>query len=200
MIIKSLLFIIVCIFVYESFQIMNKMTEEYFISLENNKNNENFISLGTDPDKNEIAKIIATNCKAYPDKVSQIMARKPVSDYSLDTPYYAQFKPLEYNPNRKYYWGADILVKEGKRRSLDDETEIAKVKKLLDAETDPDKKKILEEEMSLFKWRKQILATKDSITKLDREMRDITTDYFPEEIGLSRPWIERHSHIPDYSY
>ena len=24
-------------------------------------------------------------------------------------------------------------------------------------------------------------------------------DYFPEEIGMNRPWIERHSHIPDYS-
>lgn len=200
MIIKSLLFIIVCIFVYESFQIMNKMTEEYFISLENNKNNENFISLGTDPDKNEIAKIIATNCKAYPDKVSQIMARKPVSDYSLDTPYYAQFKPIEYDNTRKYYWKANKLVPEGIRRSNDDQIEIARVQSLFDNETDPDKKQILQDELNLFNWRKNILSLRDCKTGLDRDMRDITTDYFPSEIGMNRPWIERHSHIPDYSY
>ena len=54
--------------------------------------------------------------------------------------------------------------------------------------------------MNLFKWRNNILASKELDTGLDRTMRDITSDYFPEEIGMNRPWIERHSHIPDYSY
>ena len=209
MIIKSLLFIIVCIFVYESFQIMNKMTDEYFTNLDNNKqfnytnnknNTEKFISIGTDPEQNDIAKTIAINCKAYPAKANSIMVYKPELDEVLDTPYYAQFKPLEYNPKRRYYYRSDILVPEGKRRSKDDETEIAKVQSLLDNETDPNKQKIYQEELNLFKWRHNILATTDSVTNLDREMRDITTDYFPEEIGMNRPWIERHSHIPDYSY
>ena len=30
-------------------------------------------------------------------------------------------------------------------------------------------------------------------------MRDIMTKYIPNEFGLVRPWIEVHSHIPDYS-
>ena len=40
----------------------------------------------------------------------------------------------------------------------------------------------------------------DKVTGISRSKRDIISDYYPEEIGLQRPWIERHSHIPDYSY
>ena len=201
MLIKSLLFIIVCIFVYETFNTLTKMTEEYFSNLENNNlEKEKFVSLGSDPLQNDIAKTIAINCKGYPSKANSLMLFKPESDESLDTPFYAQFKPLEYNPKRNYYWRSNKLVQEGQRRSLDDEDEIAKVKSLLDKETDPDKQLVYQEELNLFNWRKNILANKDSVTDLDREMRDITSDYFPEEIGMNRPWIERHSHIPDYSY
>jgi hypothetical protein len=57
-----------------------------------------------------------------------------------------------------------------------------------------------QEELNLFNWRNNILSLTDEKTGLDRDMRDITTDYFPDEIGMSRAWIERHSHIPDYSY
>jgi len=197
MLIKSLLFIIVCIFVYETFNTFNKMTDEYFTSLEHQ---EKFISLGTDPIQNDIAKTIAINCKNYPSKENAIMLFKPETDDSLDTPFYAQLKPLQYNPKRKYYWKNNELITEGKRRSIDDKDEISKVQSLLDNETDPDKQKIYQEELSLFNWRQNILSNTDSVTGLDRSMRDITTDYFLEEIGMSRPWIERHSHIPDYSY
>ena len=201
MIIKSLLFVIVCIFVYETFRILNKMTEEYYTNLEYDEyQKEKFVSIGNDPNQNDIAKTIAINCKKYPNKVKAIMAYKPEPDDSLDTPFYARFKELQFNPKRKYYWRGDILIQEGKRRSKDDEAEIAKVKSLLDKETDPVKQEIYKEELNLFKWRKNILANTDSVSKLDRDMRDITTDYFPEVIGMSRPWIERHSHIPDYSY
>lgn len=209
MIIKSLLFIIVCIFVYETFQNFSKMNEEYFANNTHNANNTNntnekynekFITISNDPEKNQIAKIISKNCKAYPTTVNQIMVYKPESGEELDTPYYAQLKPLEYDPKRKYYWQRDILVPEGIRRSQDDDKEIARVQALLDNETDPDKKKILEDEMSLFKWRKNILSTNDETTGLPRNEINITTDYFPAEIGMVRPWIEIHSHIPDYSY
>jgi hypothetical protein len=196
MIINSLLFVIVCIFVYETFNILTKMTEEYFSNLEK----EQFVSLGSDPDKNDISKTIAINCKLYPTKSNSLMLFKPESDESLDTPFYAQFKPLKYNPKRKYYWRSNKLVQEGKRRSMDDEDEIEKVQTLLENETDPDKQLVYQEELNLSNWRNNILDNKDSITELDRGMRDITSDYFPDEIGMNRPWIERHSHIPDYSY
>ena len=197
MIINSLLFIIICIFVYESFQILNKMTEEYFIT---HVQNEKFINLSSDPNKNDISKTIAINCKAFPDSLTKKMVNKPVSNESLDTPYYSQYKPLEYDKKREYYWRVDKLVEEGIRRSKDDEIEIEKVQNLLDNETDPDKQEIYEEELKLFNWRKNILSLQDTDTGLDRIQEDIISDYYPSEIGMSRPWIERHSHIPNYSY
>ena len=208
MIIKSLLFIIVCIFTYESLKILNKMTEEYFISINmsnisnisNISNNEKFVSLGSDSNKNDIAKTIAINCKEYSKNKNKIIDFNQELDETLDTPYYSRFKPLSYNSKRNYYWKTNKIIQEGKRRDIDNKKEIANVKKLLDNETDPDKKEIYQQELDLFKWHQNILSNTDKKTGLDRDMRDITTDYFPEEIGMNRPWIERHSHIRDYSY
>ena len=175
------------------------MNEEYFTSLEINKQ-EHFINISNDPDKNDISKTIAINCKNWTSNVNKIMTYNPVPNEELDTPYYSRFKPIEFDSKRKYYWRANKLVQEGIRRSNDDDIEIAKVQALFDKETDPDKKQILQDELDLFKWRNNILLLKDKTTGLNRDMRDIETDYFPDEIGMSRPWIERHSHLPDYSY
>ena len=202
MIIKSLLFIIVCLFAYETFITLSKMNEEYFTNLEINRQ-EKFVNLSDDPDKNDISKTIAINCNNWASNVNVIMAYKADPNELLDTPYYSRFKPIEYDETRKYYWRANKLVQEGIRRSNDDEIEIAKVQTLFDNETDPDKKQILQDELDLSKWRKNyinILSLKDPETRLDRDMRDITSDYYPAEIGMNRPWIERHSHLPDYSY
>ena len=54
--------------------------------------------------------------------------------------------------------------------------------------------------MKLFTWRKNKFAMNDVNTGISREKSDIISDYYPDEIGLQRPWIERHSHIPNYSY
>jgi len=236
MIIKSLLFIIVCIFCYETYKTLNTMTEEYFISLNNtnsmltpevilkekpkspnrhsknrkhsrdnrddrdDSDREKFVSLSGTPELDDISKTISINCKAYPNEVNKIMVYKPEPNSVLDTPYYAQYKPLEFDKDRKYYWRRDKLVEEGIRRSKDDEIEIAKVQALFDKETNNNKKKILQDELDLFKWRKNIFEVKDINTGISREKRDIMSDYYPDEIGLQRPWIERHSHLPNYSY
>ena len=39
----------------------------------------------------------------------------------------------------------------------------------------------------------------DNSNTIETSMRDIMTKYIPNEFGLVRPWIEVHSHIPDYS-
>ena len=238
MIIKSLLFIIVCIFCYETYKTLTKMTEEYFTTIDNinqhdilenipeedileikkrsyhNKRrrtlhndrkddsfvNETYINLSGTPELDDISKTIAMNCKSYPNEVNKIMVYKAEPNSVLDTPYYAQYKPLEYSKDRKYYWRRDKLIEEGIRRSKDDEVEIAKVQALFDKETDNDKKKILQDELDLFKWRNNIFKLEDKKTGISREKRDIMSDYYPEEIGLQRPWIERHSHLPNYSY
>ena len=121
---------------------------------------------------------------------------------ALDTPYYARFKPLEFenNNDRKYYWKRDKLVEEGIRRSQDDTAEIEQIQSQFDNEINYKKKNILQDELKLFKWRSNIFELKDKNTGISREKRDIISDYYPEEIGLQRHWIERHSHIPNYSY
>ena len=183
------------------------MSEEYFTMLDNNSNSnsnnngiEEFVKLSENPEFNDISKTIAINCKAYPKNFNKIMVQKEENNSVLDTPFYSQFKELGYDKNRKYYWMRDKLVEEGIRRSKDDEVELAKIQSLFDKETNYDKKKILQDELSLFKWRKNIFELKDTNTGISREKRDIITDYYPEEIGLHRPWIERHSHLPNYSY
>ena len=196
MIIYSLLFIIVLIFLYETFQKLYKLREEYFSNAK-----DHFISkpLPKDPSLADISKTIAINCNAYPSIVNQTQAYLSPHPNDLDTPYSAQFKPLEYNPNRKYYYRRDILIPEGIRRSKDDDDEISKVQMMYDKESDPVIKEILQDEIDLFKWKSNILSPIDTTTNLERTMRDITTDYFPSEIGMQRTWLEPHSHIPDYS-
>ena len=194
MIINGLLFIIILIFTYETFQKLSKLQEEYFTQ----KENYNYTN-----DLNDITKTIAINCKNphYPQNKNMIMKYKKPDDSELDTPYYSRFKPLEYDSKRKYYYRRDILIPEGYRRSADDDKEIARVKALFDAETDPIKKEILQTELDQFKWRenvKNIGNIKNMETGEERSMRDIITDYYPHEIGMSRIWREPHSHIPNY--
>ena len=195
MIIYSLLFIIILIFVYETVQRLFKLREEYFSNAR-----DHFVSnpLPSDPSLADISKTIAINCKAYPTMANSIQAAEIAPSGELDTPYYARFNPLEYNPRRLYYFRRDILVPEGWRRSADDDKEIANVQSLYNQETDPLKKEILQDELDLFNWRSTILAEKDK-KSISRSMRDITTDYYPAEIGMQRVWREPHSHIRDYS-
>ena len=196
MFVNSLLFIIVLIFLYETFQKLFKLREEYFT--------ESYVSLekSESPNSsqlNDIAKTIAINCKEYPTQKNTIQTYSPIDPVTLDTVDYSRFKPLEYDASRRYYFRRDILIPEGIRRSQDDDKEIAKVQKLYDEETDPAKKEILQDELDLFNWRKYILASTDPKTEESRSMRDITSDYYPKEIGMVRTWREPHSHIPDYS-
>jgi hypothetical protein len=207
MIIKSLLFIIVCIFCYETYKNMNKMTEEYFIQVYPDKNThantnakEKFIQITGNPGYDSIASTIRINCNAYPSESTKIMSYKPEPNDVLDTPYYSQFKPIEYNAKRNYFWKRNKLIEEGIRRSKDDTIELAKVQSLFDNEKDDDVKQNYKDELNLFTWKKNIFEMNDKLTGISREKRDIITDYYPDEIGLQRPWIERHSHIPDYSY
>ena len=182
------------------------MTEEYFITINNNTSTkintiEHFIKLSSNPELADISKTIALNCNDYNNTINKIMSNKPDNNDILDTPYYAQYKPLEYDKNRKYYWKRNKLIEEGIRRSQDDDIEIANLESLFNNETDDDKKKILQDELNLFKWRKSTpFELVDTKTDISREKQDIITDYYPEEIGLQRPWIERHSHIQNYSY
>jgi len=170
--------------------------------LDTNKNiTEKFIELSNNPELADISKSIAINCNDYNNTINKVMIYKPDNIEVLDTPYYSQYKPFEYDKNRKYYWKRNKLIEEGIRRSKDDDIDIANIASLLNNESDDNKKKLLETELKLFEWRcSKPFEPLNNKTGISREKRDIITDYYPEEIGLQRPWIERHSHIPDYSY
>ena len=201
MIIKSLLFIIVCIFLYETYKNSLQMTEEYFTV-----GNNNFINNETNNDT-EYNKLDTPYYKSFKplEKDKETDNKDEYSpNYwnrnSLDTIYYKSFKPFEYNKNRAYYWRRDKLVEEGIRRHQDDLQQIQNLQTSFENETDEKKKKELQDELDLYKWKDNIFKTKDKKTGLSRDKRDIITDYYPEEIGQPRVWMERHSHLPDYSY
>jgi hypothetical protein len=195
---KALLFVIVCIFVYETFKTLYKQQEDYFETFNVD------VNIKRDPPTPELLDInntINANCTRY--KLNKnnirIMEYSPHEEAnSLDTPYHAAFAPLIYNKARKYYGNPHFLIEEGKRRYMDDKMEIAKLKDKYDAELNPEKKIILGNELALFDWQNYILSQTNSNGE-KRNIPDITTDYFPEVIGMNRPWIERHSHLPDYS-
>ena len=126
-----------------------------------------------------------------------------ISD-NLDTPNYAMYKPLLYNPKSMYFWRRDILIPEGIRRAHDNNDKINKIKTLLKTTFDEKQKQILQDEIDLHKWQSNILSLKniknienssETDTRDTRDMRDIVTDYFPNELGMLRPWMEIHSHI-----
>ena len=140
MIIKVLLFIIVLIFIYEFYNTLYKMKEEYFTN--------NTPSLTPTPTP------------------TQTPSPTP-SNTNTNTNY--------YNNRNNIYTG-----------DTTNETDISK----LDTS---DNYKIIIVNPDLEKNKT------DNSNTIETSMRDIMTKYIPNEIGLVRPWIEVHSHIPDYS-
>lgn len=138
MIIKVLLFIIVLIFIYEFYNTLYKMKEEYFTN--------NTPSLTPTP--------------------TQTPSPTP-SNTNTNTNY--------YNNRNNIYTG-----------DTTNETDISK----LDSS---DNYKIIIVNSDLEK------NETDNSNTIETSMRDIMTKYIPNEFGLVRPWIEVHSHIPDYS-
>ena len=116
MIIKSLLFIIILIFTYETIRTLYRLREEYFSQKHNQyidydysrreygmeSRRDNFVNLSGNPELDDIAKTIAINCKnphylTYPYSKGLIMGYQSPDGEELDKPEYSRFKPLEYN-------------------------------------------------------------------------------------------------------
>lgn len=194
MIVKSLLFIIICIYIYETYINFIKQKEEYF------SNNTKEIFNDIPKEYLDIKHTIKNNCKHWENNQKKLILQSyiPPPDESLDTPYSSRFKPLLYNKNQKYYWNPHYLIEEGQRRYLDDKKNLNTLKQKYDEEQDPDKKEILKNELSLYNWQNYIFKEKNNKNE-QRDMPDIITDYYPDIIGQPRPWIERHSHLTDYT-
>jgi len=183
--IKALLFIIICIFVVETFHNLYRQSEEYFSPA---------------PELLDIDNTINANCTLKRINANNIRLMTYMDDPSddLDTPYSASFASIEYSKERKHYANPHYLIEEGKRRYNDEKVIIANIKSQYDTETDKKKKEQLANELSIYNWQNYIFKSID-LKNNQRGMQDITTDYYPDEIGMSRPWRERHSHLPDYT-
>ena len=115
--------------------------------------------------------------------------------YKDDTTKYAAFAPLIYDPKSEYYGGREYMVKEGIRRYNDKKERIGILQSQYDDEENPRKRDLAKEELQIHKWEDYILSpTLPNGEK--RAPNDITTDYYPDEIGCIRPWLECHSHFP----
>lgn len=204
MIIKLLLFTIVLIFAYECYTTLYKMRDEYFSS---RFTQEHIHSNNTYTNTNTNTNTIRNKCKSlnninsYLNSYNKVENANVMSLDNLDIPNNAPYKPMEYNPNRMFYWRRDILIPEGIRRVQDDNKELDNIKSVFKTSTNEKHNEILQDEIDLFKGRTHdnILSPTNTETGEDRSMREIISDYFPNELGLVRPWIEIHSHIPNNS-
>ena len=204
MFIKALLFIIVLIYVYECYKTFYKTQEEYFSLIhKNNKQiTENSYIIQKDTENNKVYEEYANtetiNNNNNNSNTNLITENGyTVLPLSVDNTNSSQYKPMVYDPKRLFFWRRDILIPEGQRRAQDDNKELVKLKTILKSTTDESQKQLLQDEIDLYKWRTKTLSLTDTVD--DRSMREIISDYFPTEIGLVRPWLEIHSHIPTYT-
>ena len=185
MILYSLSFIVIIIFVYETFKnykIYQKIYQKKIASSEHMT--ESFDSLDyPSPASNVIGITDILNSEDYP----------PYQDCALDTTHYKAFAPLIHDPTRKFYFSRKHLDQEGERQDDITQQQISKVQALSDAETNPDIKKLYDYELSFHKWRAYPFQQSDNLGN-DRLQQDITTDYLPSVFGQQRIWEEIHYH------
>lgn len=178
-IIKALLFIIVLIFITESFNIIHK--------LYNSWSSELFTDPTSTPEH-------TTN------PFTEFKKDKDCSKWRDDTTEYAAFKPLLYNPNTEYYYNREYAILEGIRRHNDVKVKLKLLKDEYDKAKDENIKKIINDELKTYKWDLENYALSPTMPNGEKRLdNDIITDYRPDEIGCNRPWIECHSHFPPYS-
>ena len=186
MILYSLSFVIIMIFVYETY----KNYKLYRTKLENSRNGtvEKFDMYDyPSPAENITGIRDVLNNEEYP----------PFQKCALDTTRTKAFAPLLYDPKRKLYFSRRHLDQEGERQDMITKEQIAKVQALSDAETNPDIKRLYDYELNFHQWRAYPFQEKDNLGN-KRLQEDITTDYIPEVFGQQRIWEEVHWHtIPN---
>lgn len=184
MILYSLSFIIILIFVYETY----KNYKLYHAKLEKGRGRNGTLEGFDMYDYPSLAENITgvsdfLNNEDYP----------PYQKCALDTTHSKAFAPLLYDSKRKLYFSRRHLEQEAVRQDNITKEQIAKVQALSDAETNPDIKKLYNYELGFHKWRAYAFQDKDNLGN-KRLQEDITTDYIPAVFGQQRIWEEVHWH------
>jgi hypothetical protein len=172
MIIYTLLFIIILIYIFEIYRELSRLSEYYLTDF--NKS-ENFVDS------------TARNPNHYP----------PPYKCPLSTPRFKEFAPLIYEPSRRLHYNRQWLNKEGELQDMITESKIKEIKAKYDAETDPEIKAIYERELKLHDWRAYPFQLLDNRGNL-RGANDVLTDYDYQTFGNQRIWLEPHDHLTNY--
>jgi len=127
-IIKALLLVIILIFAYESFNIIQKLYNNWSAEL-----------------------FTETNPYVNFKKDCNIKWRN-------DNTEYASFRPLIYNPNTEYYYNREYAVQEGIRRHNDIKKKVKLLEGEYKKINDENIKKIINDELKTHKWENYILS------------------------------------------
>lgn len=185
MILYSLIFIIIILYVYETFKdiklYQNKIKNHKY---DNDNLHENFDTNDyPQPEKNITGLRDIINNKNYP----------PLQQCSLDTTKFKSYAPLLYNQARKLYFNRKHLDDEAIRQNNITHKQLEKIQKLYDTESNQNIKKIYEAELALHKWKKYSFNKIDN-NNTSRIDNDVITDYDYKVFGQQRVWDEVHFH------
>ena len=178
MLLYSLSFVIILIFVYESYK-NYKLYQKKLAAGRDNFTDFDY----PNPARNITGVKDVLNNEEYP----------PLQECALDTTRTKAFAPLIYDSSRKLYFSRRHLDQEGERQNAITDKQIAKVRELSKAEKDPDIKRLYEYELGLHKWKEYPFQATDNFGN-QRLREDITTDYLPGVFGQQRIWEEIHFH------
>ena len=183
MLLYSLTFIVILIFVYETYK-NYKLYHKKLVERRPSTSSETFTDFDyPSPAENITGKHDFLNNEDYP----------PYQKCALDTTRSKAFAPLIHDASRKLYFSRRHLDQEGERQDSITKAQIAKVQDLFDKETNPEIKKLYENELKLHKWRDYSFQETDKLGN-QRMQHDITTDYVPGVFGQQRIWEEIHFH------
>jgi hypothetical protein len=186
MILYSLTFIIIILFVYETFKNIKNYNKKVREADEKSSENrfENFDTFDyPQPAKNIVGVKDKLNDEEYP----------PYQICALDTTKYKSFAPLLFVPKKKFYFSRENIEQEAVRLDNITKDKIKNVEEMLKKETESGKRRIFEAELNLHKWRKYPFKEVDEFG-VKRKENDILTDYLPEVFGQQRIWEEVHFH------
>ena len=184
MILYSLTFIIIVLFVYETFKNLKEYKRKVNRTENYTNNIENFDTFDyPQPAKNIVGQKDNVNDEEFP----------PYQKCALDTSRYKSYAPLLFVPKKKFYFSRKHIEQEAVRLDNINKAKIEEAKELLKNETDPNKKAIYEAELDLHKWRDYEFKEVDEFG-VNRKANDIITDYIPSVFGQQRIWEEVHFH------
>ena len=171
MLVKALLFIILLLYIYDTYYDITK-----FIDL---KNKDHKLNINTHKHTTEDFTNYKYNYYNY--------------DHNVNGGY-KEFRPL-HNKLRSFY-NRNNLMHEGLRQNNYRIKNIECLEKLLEKDNiDENLKENIREDLKTHKWRDHIFQDVNKSTKQMRDKSDIMTDYDPNIIGCPRRWMECYKWI-----